>query len=79
MILLDPASFLQMLSTTVSHQMYVQGKKDDHRAMRYQQMALRSVNERLSDPIHGISDGIVGAVVSFLTYDVSRLRLLRVL
>jgi len=34
-------------------------------------MAPRPVNERLLDPTLGTSDGIIGAFVSFLTYNVS--------
>lgn len=69
MILRDPASFLQQLSTTVMHQMFVHGTNDEKKALMYQQRALQSVNKRLSDPVLGLSDGVVGTVVSFLTSD----------
>ena len=59
------------MSTTIKHQILVHGIGDDRKAIMHQQMALRSVNERLSDPVLGVSDGIVGTIVSFLTHDVS--------
>jgi hypothetical protein len=72
MILRDAASFFQQLSTTIMHQRLVHGADDESKVLTYQQMALQSVNERLSDPVLGLSDGIVGTVVSFLTNDVRR-------
>lgn len=73
LILRDPASFFQQLSTTIMHQRLFHGAGDESKVLTYQQMALQSVNERLSDPVFGLSDGIVGTVVSFLTNDVTSL------
>jgi hypothetical protein len=70
MILRDPASFFQQLSTTITHRSAVYQTNDKQKALVYHQQALRSVNERLGDPVLGVSDGVVGTVVSFLTGDV---------
>lgn len=65
----DPAAFMQQLSTASMNLSLVQGN-DPSQAFVYQQMAIRSVNGRLSDPVQSLSSGIVAAVVSFLLYDV---------
>ena len=65
----DPAAFLQQLSTTSMHLSLIQGN-DPSQAFIYQQMAIHSVNDRLSDPVQSLSSGIAAAVVSFLVYDV---------
>lgn len=65
----DSAAFLQQLSTASMHLSLVQGN-DPSQAFVYQQMAIRSVNDRLSDPVQSLSSGIVATVVSFLIYDV---------
>lgn len=62
---------MQQLSTTITHQVLLHGRGDSNLALLYQQRALRSVNERLADPVLGIGEGVVGAVVSFLTFGVS--------
>ena len=72
MVLRDPASFLQQMGTTVTHLELVHGTSYQRKALNYKQRALRLVNERLSDPVLGISDGVVGTVVSFLTHDVCK-------
>lgn len=59
------------MSTTLIHQRLVHGAGDESNVLTYQQMALQSVSERLSDPVLGLIDGIVRTVVSFLTNDVS--------
>lgn len=51
------------------HLSLVQGI-DPSQAFIYQQKAIHSVNNRLSDPVQSLSSGIVAAVVSFLVYDV---------
>ena len=51
----------------------VRGLELDSKTIEYQQRALQSVNERLSDPVAGVSEGIIGAVISFLTFNVGGL------
>jgi hypothetical protein len=51
------------------HVSLLQGN-DPSQAFVYQQRAIRSNNERLSDPVQSVSSGIVAAVISFLVYDV---------
>lgn len=66
----DPASLLQMLSIAVIERAKKSGG-DTNKSLSYYQRALRSVNERLGDPILGLSDGIIGSIMCFLTYCVS--------
>ena len=54
------------------HLSLIQGR-DPSQAFVYQQMAIRSVNSRLSDPVKSLSSGIVAAIISFLVYDVMSL------
>lgn len=70
MVLLDPASFWQQLSTTSKHQSVFHQKGDEIESLKYEQLALRSVNDRLSDRVKGISDGIIRTIICFLTHDV---------
>jgi hypothetical protein len=51
------------------HVSLLQGNDPSH-AFACQQRAIRSINERLSDPVQSVSSGIVAAVISFLVYDV---------
>ena len=74
MIMRDPATFLQALSTAVTHRGSIHGE-DGSKALIYQQRAIHSVNERLSHELLGISDGVVGTVITFLTHNVGILSL----
>ena len=51
----------------------VRGLELDPKTIEYQQRALQSVNERLSDPVASVSEGIIGAIISFLTFNVGSL------
>lgn len=71
MVLHDAASFLQQLSTTSKHQFEFHRRGDELDSLKYEQLALRSVNERLSNPVHCIGDGIIRTIICFLTHDAS--------
>lgn len=74
MIMRDPASFLQTLSTATTHRASIRGE-DGSKALIYQQRAIGSLNKRLSHALLGISDGVVGTVITFLTHNVGLLSL----
>lgn len=48
------------------HRDRVLGSANEIKALVYDQRALRLVNERLSDPVLGVTDGILGAIVMFM-------------
>ncbi|KFY94561.1 hypothetical protein V500_03158 [Pseudogymnoascus sp. VKM F-4518 (FW-2643)] len=68
MILNDEASFYQNMSTIRHHLGILRGESDHSRARSLYMMAVRSVNKRLSDPISGVTDKMIGAVICFLTH-----------
>jgi hypothetical protein len=40
-------------------------------SMMYYTMSLNSINKRLQDPVDGVSEGVIGAVLGFTCHDVS--------
>jgi hypothetical protein len=39
-------------------------------AMTYYTMSLKSINKRLQDPVDGVSEGMIGAVLGLACHDV---------
>ncbi|KAH8781576.1 hypothetical protein F5882DRAFT_519247 [Hyaloscypha sp. PMI_1271] len=63
----DPAGFLQILSTSVSHMTMLrhQPVAESPEAIALSTQAIESVNKRLGDPVLNMSDGIVAAILTF--------------
>lgn len=70
----DPAGFLQILSTSVSHMTMLrhQPVAESPEAIALSTRALEYVNKRLGDPILNTSDGVVVAILTFCCHTVSR-------
>jgi hypothetical protein len=53
---------------------YAAGAGDKFRetpeSLKHYNMSVRSVNKRLQDPVDGISEGLIGAVIGFACHDV---------
>jgi hypothetical protein len=76
MVLCDEASFYQIMSTVRFHYGKLYGRPNEEgeqQAAKYNSKAIQSVNSRLSNSAQNTSKGIIGAVISFLTYNVSML------
>ena len=75
----DPAGFLQILCTSVSHMTTLQHQAvaESPEAMALSSQAIQSVNKRLNDPILYTSDGIVAAILTFCCHTVSDHTILR--
>ena len=71
--LADPAAFHQTLGHSVMHLAHLRQStgKDTSLAIAHYAAAVRSVNERLADPILGIDDGIIAAIIALACHDVS--------
>jgi len=69
----DPAGFLQILSTSVSHMTMLrhQPVAESPEAIALSTQAIESVNKRLGDPVLNMSDGIVAAILTFCCHTVS--------
>jgi len=59
-----------MIAAALLHRGYTHGLRNDAKAASLRKYAWTSVNERLADPIQCTSDGVIGAVLSFLILDV---------
>jgi hypothetical protein len=80
MVLCDEASFFQNMSTARYHFGKLYGRSDEvglEQAALYNMKAIQSVNSRLSDPAQNTTDGIIGSVLCFLTYNVITLLLMK--
>jgi short subunit fatty acids transporter len=69
----DPAGFLQILSTSVSHMTMLRHQPvvESSEAIALSTQAIESVNKRLSDPVFNISNGIIVAILTFCCHTVS--------
>jgi len=69
----DPAGFLQILCTSVSHITTLQHRAvaDSPEAIALSTQAIQSVNKRLGDPVLYTSDGIIAAILTFCCHTVS--------
>jgi len=69
----DPAGFLQILCTSVSHMTTLQHQAvaNSPEAIALSTQAIQSVNKRLSDPVLYTSDGMVAAILTFCCHTVS--------
>lgn len=67
----DPAAFCEVLSHVSLHIGTLRtGNKDVELAVKYHSAALNSVNQRLSDPVYGVSDSVVQAIIGFACFSV---------
>lgn len=73
MTMQDPAGFRQILCSSAMHQARLRGEVEslNTEAIDYSTHAIQSVNQRLMDPVQGISDGIIAAVLAFACHAVS--------
>src|SRR2546421_32541 len=67
----DPASFYELLSQIALHVASLRKEVVCIRSLAYHSLAISSVNKRLSDPILGISDGIINAILALASFCVS--------
>lgn len=69
----DPAGFLQILCTSVSHMNTLRSlpASESSEAIVLSTQAIQSVNHRLADPALNTSDGVVAAVLAFSCHTVS--------
>ena len=69
----DPAGFLQILCTSVSHQTALRKQRLDQspEAIMLSTQAIQSVNQRLGDPAQSTSEGVVAAILAFCCHTVS--------
>ncbi len=69
----DPAGFLQILSTSVSHMATLRYKPvaQNPEAIALSTQAIQSVNSRLGDPAVHTNDGVVAAILTFCCHTVS--------
>ena len=69
----DPAGFLQILCTSVSHMTTLQHQPaaESPEAIALSTQAIQSVNSRLGDPVLHTSDGMVAAILTFCCHTVS--------
>lgn len=69
----DPAGFLQILCTSVSHMTALRRLPvtESPEAITLSTQAIQSVNSRLGDPVLNTSDGVVAAILAFCCHTVS--------
>jgi len=67
----DPALLYEILSHIALQFNFYTKSNTDFKSLALHSLALRSVNERLLDPIEGISDGVIGTILAFAAFSVS--------
>ena len=71
---MDPASFTQVLSNAALNVVLLKNLNnppETFEAMNYHAKALSLVNQRIANARVATSDGMIGAVIGFASYDVS--------
>ena len=68
----DPAAFHQILfNSSLRIGMFHKSVGTDNvQSVAHYASAVRSIQQRLCDPIVGISDGVIGAIIAFGCHDV---------
>ncbi len=64
----DPASFYEVLGHVAQRVASLRKEVGCVRSLAYHSLAISSVNKRLSDPILGISDGIIHAILALACF-----------
>jgi hypothetical protein len=75
--MLHPASFHQVLSNAALNLAALRGKgsvREQEESLKHHTTALRIIAKDISDPEKSTSDGVIGAIVGFGCYSVSRFR-----
>jgi hypothetical protein len=68
------ASVHGILAHSASHMAYLrQEKSNSLQALNHKMRAIQLVNEALNDPVRGVSDDIVSAVLRLLTFEVGQI------
>jgi hypothetical protein len=67
----DPAGFRQILCSSSKHQSKLRHEPESFESIDLSTNAIQSVNQRLMDPIAGISDGVITTVIAFICHAVS--------
>jgi len=72
----DEAAFRQILCTSSSHitSLREPGKAVNPEAIVLSSKAIRSINKRIIDPVIGISDGVIFAILAFACHAVRALK-----
>jgi hypothetical protein len=66
-----PETFHQFLANVGLNISRGRGKAiDDPRTVAHHSVAIQLVNNRMSDPVLGISDNVIATIVTFLSYSV---------
>ncbi len=70
--MLDAAAFHQILSNSALHlgSLKTEGTPETLESIKYHSEAVKSVQERIADPIRGITDGIIVTIIAFACHDV---------
>jgi hypothetical protein len=70
--MLDDAAFHQVLSNSALHlgSLKMDGSRETVESIKYHTEAVESVKMRITDPILGITDGIIVAIIAFACHDV---------
>jgi hypothetical protein len=70
--MLDAAAFHQVLSNSALQlaSLKAEGTQETVESMRYHTRAIESVQQRISDPVLGITDGIIVTIIAFACHDV---------
>jgi hypothetical protein len=75
--LLDPAAFHQVLSNAllnITSRCAENNTRETNDCIKHHALAVKLVNERISDKQFAISDGFIGAIIGFACYYVGNIK-----
>lgn len=67
---LDEAAFRQLLCTSSAHMTRLRDETEDPETIILSTQAIRSVNNRIADPVLAISDGVLVTIIAFACHAV---------
>lgn len=67
---LDEAAFRQLLCTSSAHMTRLRDGTENPEAIILSTQAIRSVNNRITDPVQAISDGVLITILAFACHAV---------